>query len=194
MIFPKRQNFQAFEKFQASEKPLIIVGSKNPVKISCTEVAFTEAFNQGFIVNGVNVSSMVADQPIGDEETFLGAKNRAVNSKSVFPEADYWVGIEGGVARDKLGMSAFAWIYIEDKAGRSGWSKTGSFYLPKAIADLVDSGMELGTADDQFFSKENSKQSGGSVGILTNGVLDRSTYYQQAIVLALIPFLSKKLF
>jgi inosine/xanthosine triphosphatase len=188
MIFPKRQNFQASEKF------LIIVGSKNPVKISCTEAAFTEAFNQGFIVNGVNVSSMVADQPIGDEETFLGAKNRAVNSKSVFPEADYWVGIEGGITKDKLGMSAFAWIYIEDRSGRSGWSKTGSFYLPKAIVDLVDSGMELGAADDQFFSQENSKQSGGSVGILTNGVLDRAAYYQQAILLALIPFLSKKLF
>ena len=188
MIFPKRQNFQA------SEKALIIVGSKNPVKISCTELAFTEAFKQGFIVNGVNVSSMVSDQPRGDEETFLGAKNRALNSKSIFPEADYWVGIEGGVAEDALGMNAFAWVYIENKSGKVGYSKTGVFYLPKAIADLVNSGIELGAADDQFFSKENSKQSGGSVGILTNGVLNRESYYQQAIILALIPIIKENLY
>ncbi len=188
MTFPKRQNYQA------SEKQLIIVGSKNPVKISCTESAFTEAFNQGFLVNGVNVSSMVSDQPKGDEETFLGAKNRALNSKSIFPEADYWVGIEGGIAEDKLGMNAFAWIYIEDKKGITGWSKTGSFYLPAAISDLVRSGMELGAADDQFFTKENSKQTGGSVGILTKGVLERTAYYQQAIILALIPFLNEELY
>jgi inosine/xanthosine triphosphatase len=188
MIFPKRQNFQA------SEKALIIVGSKNPVKISCTELAFTEVFNQGFIVNGVNVSSMVSDQPRGDEETFLGAKNRALNSKSIFPEADYWVGIEGGVAEDALGMNAFAWVYIENKSGKMGYSKTGVFYLPKAIADLVNSGIELGAADDQFFSKENSKQSGGSVGILTNGVLNREAYYQQAIILALIPIIKENLY
>ncbi|WP_057937101.1 inosine/xanthosine triphosphatase [Algoriphagus resistens] len=188
MNFPKRENFQA------SEKPLVIVGSKNPVKIACTESAFTEAFATGFIVNGINAASQVSDQPKGDEETYLGARNRVLNSKKTFPEADYWVGIEGGIGEDGRGMYAFAWIYIENKSGLHGKAKTGTFYLPKAIAELIRSGMELGIANDQFFAQENSKQNGGAVGILTRGTITRQTYYNQAIVLALIPFLNNELF
>lgn len=188
MNFPKRQNFQTTDKL------LVIVGSKNPVKIACTESAFTEVFKQPFLVNGINASSLVSDQPIGDQETFTGAKNRAINSKSSFPEADYWVGIEGGISEDEHGMNAFAWIYIENRQGLSGTAKTGTFYLPEGVANLVRSGMELGQADDAYFSKENSKQEGGSVGLLTHGVIDRSQYYHHAIILSLIPFVNEKLY
>ncbi|SFU08609.1 inosine/xanthosine triphosphatase [Algoriphagus locisalis] len=188
MNFPKRENFRP------TDRPLIIVGSKNPVKIACTETAFTEAFTKGFVVNGISAASQVSDQPKGDEETYLGARNRVINAKSIFPEADYWVGIEGGIGEDERGMYAFAWIFIEDKDGVHGKAKTGTFYLPDAIAKLIHSGMELGEADDKFFSQENSKHSGGSVGILTHGVISRQTYYNQAIILALIPFLNKELY
>lgn len=188
MNFPKRQNYQTTEKL------LIIVGSKNPVKIACAESAFSEVFQQPFLVNGINAGSLVSDQPKGDQETFNGAKNRALNSKSSFPEADYWIGIEGGIAEDELGMNAFAWVYVENRAGLSGKAKTGTFYIPEGVAKLVRGGMELGHADDQFFSKENSKQEGGSVGLLTHGVLNRTQYYHQAIILSLIPFLNEKLY
>jgi inosine/xanthosine triphosphatase len=188
MNFPKRQNFNT------QEKKLVIIGSRNPVKIACTESAFSEVFKHPFLVNGVNVSSMVSDQPVGEKETFEGAKNRALNSKSSFPEADYWVGIEGGISEDEFGMSAFAWIYVENKQGLNGKAKTGTFYIPEGVAKLVRSGMELGAADDAFFAKENSKQGGGSVGILTHGVLDRTQYYHQAIILALIPFINECLY
>lgn len=188
MNFPKRVNFQG------SEKQLIIVGSKNPVKLSCTESAFSEAFSKSFLVNGVNAASGVSDQPIGNEETFQGAKSRAENAKKIFPEADFWVGIEGGIDEDDHGMFAFAWIYIKDSKNQSSQSKTGTFYLPKKISELVKSGMELGEADDLVFKQENSKQQGGSVGILTHGVVDRKAYYSQAIILALIPFVNKNLY
>ncbi len=191
MNFPKRINFQAVT---SSEKSLVIVGSKNPVKLDCTRDAFSMAFSKEFLVNGVSAASLVSDQPVGDAETFLGAINRVTNAKMAFPEADYWIGIEGGVSMDEFGMNAFAWIYIEDKSGLTGKAKTGIFYLPNRIAKLINSGLELGHADDQFFARDNSKQNGGSVGILTLGAVDRKAYYTQAIILALIPFLNKNLF
>lgn len=186
--------FKRRENFSPSEKQLVLVGSKNPVKISCTQDGFVQSFNRSFLVEGINAHSGVSDQPFGDAETLLGAKNRASHSREVFPEANFWVGIEGGVDKDEQGMYAFAWIYILGKDGKSGQSKTGTFYLPKAVSKLVESGLELGKADDQIFEQENSKQQGGSVGILTHGVVNRSDYYRQAIILALIPFLNDSLY
>lgn len=189
MAFPKRKNIQ-----QSIRQQLVIVGSKNPVKIECTELGFHQALPYSFLVEGLNVSSGVTAQPVGDEETLEGATNRAVNSKAVFPEADFWVGIEGGVDHFNGEMVAFAWIVVLDKNNKMGKAKTASFILPKAISELVDGGMELGDADDKIFQRENSKEESGAVGILTKGAIDRKEYYQQAVVLALIPFLHEELY
>lgn len=189
MAFPQRKNIKEEKRQQ-----LVIVGSKNPVKISCTDVGFHHAFDSAFLVEGLNVSSEVEDQPIGDEETYLGAFNRAKNAKLVFPEADFWVGIEGGVDEKDGEMFAFAWVVIQNRSGKIGKAKTSTFFLPGVITDLIKGGMELGAADDQVFNKENSKQGNGSVGILTNGSVNRKDYYSQAVILALIPFLNENIY
>jgi len=58
----------------------------------------------------------------------------------------------------------------------------------------VRQGKELGEADDLVFAKENSKQDNGAVGLLTGNVIDRTALYQQAVVLALIPFKNPHLY
>ncbi|MFC3879903.1 inosine/xanthosine triphosphatase [Algoriphagus namhaensis] len=189
MTFPKRENFQ-----KPTNHELIVVGSKNPVKISCTQEGFMQAFDRTFSISGVQAASEVSDQPMGLEETLLGAKNRVKNAKRLFPEADFWVGVEGGVAKDSTGMYAFAWVYILAKNGKTGQAMTGTFYLPRQVMELVESGMELGHADDEIFGDKNSKQKGGSVGLLTKQKINRESYYTSAIILALIPFLNKELY
>jgi len=62
------------------------------------------------------------------------------------------------------------------------------------VVALIQAGMELGHADDLVFQAQNSKQQGGSVGLLTHGLITREAYYQQAMVLALIPFLNESLY
>ena len=54
--------------------------------------------------------------------------------------------------------------------------------------------MELGSANDIVFSKQNSKHNSGAVGLLTNDIITRTTYYQHAAVLALIPLVNKELY
>lgn len=172
----------------------VIVGSKNPVKVGCTREAFTQAIGNVGLVEGVDALSNIPAQPRSEEETLLGAKNRSTHAKSLVPEADYWVGIEGGVDEDPQGMYAFAWIYVLHRSGKSSQSKTGTFYLPPRVVALIQDGMELGHADDLVFQAQNSKQQGGSVGLLTHGLITREAYYQQAMVLALIPFLNESLY
>jgi inosine/xanthosine triphosphatase len=170
------------------------VGSKNPVKVGCAREAFSQAFGKICLVEGVDAHSEISAQPRSEEETLLGAKNRATHAKSLVPQADYWVGIEGGVDEDSQGMYAFAWIYLLHRSGKSSQSMTGTFYLPPQVVALIQEGMELGHADDLVFQAQNSKQQGGSVGLLTHGLIPREAYYQQAMVLALIPFLNESLY
>jgi len=169
----------------------IIIASKNPAKINAVENAFSKVFpNETFEYEGVSVPSDIPDQPIGEEETLLGAENRVSNARKSF-EADYWVGLEGGVAYNKGQLEAFAWMVIQSKE-MHGKGRTGSFFLPPKVAELVKNGMELGHADDVVFGQSNSKQKGGAVGLLTNNLLTRTTYYEQALILALIPFIHKE--
>ncbi|KAJ6443472.1 NTPase [Purpureocillium lavendulum] len=77
---------------------VVIVSSKNPVKIGAARQGFAQMFpGAGFDIRGLSVPSGVPDQPFSDQETLDGATNRANNARAAAPDADYWVGIEGGV-------------------------------------------------------------------------------------------------
>lgn len=170
------------------ETQRIIIASKNPVKIDAALAGFRRMWpGQIFTAEGISVPSGVRDQPMDDGETLLGAHNRAARARTILPEADYWVGIEGGCAEGAGGMETFAWVVVLNRT-LTGRSRTGMFILPEEVAALVRSGMELGHADDAVFGRSNSKQNDGSVGLLTGGVIDRKAYYEHAVVLALIPF------
>lgn len=172
----------------------IVVASKNPVKIKCVEDGFSKMFpGAPFTIQGVEVPSGVSAQPTTEAETLLGAQNRVAAARNLFPQADYWVGVEGGTADDGHEMQAYAWVVVLSPSG-TGRGRTGSFYLPKAIADLVRQGMELGKADDLYFGRNNSKQANGAIGLLTGDVLDRAAYYEHAVIMAFIPFKNPDLY
>jgi len=167
---------------------LVIVASSNPVKIAAARDGFAAMFpHDRFDVRGVEVESGVAHQPVGDSETLRGARTRALNARALMPDADYIVGIEGGVEHHGDSLMAFAWVVILGGA-RSGKAKSGSFLLPREVSDLVHQGVELGEADDIVFAQRDSKRQNGSVGILTGDVMTRLTFYSPAVILALIPF------
>lgn len=167
----------------------IIVASQNPVKVRAVLQGFRRMFpGAEFRVDTVSVPSSVSDQPKTSQETLEGARTRAANAAEKVPESDYWVGIEGGVEKDGNDMAAFAWVVVQGKGGRIGKGRTGTFYLPRPIVDLIAQGKELGEADDIVFKRENSKQENGAVGILTGNAIDRTRLYEEAVILALLPF------
>ena len=172
----------------------VVVASQNPVKLQCSESGFKKTFQDQLIsIQSVSVSSDVPDQPMTDEETLQGARNRANNAKNAYPNADFWIGLEGGIDQNEHEMEAFAWIFITN-GKRNGKARTASFTLPPKIKDLVNQGVELGHADDMIFNRENSKHGNGAVGILTHELIDRAAYYEPAVILALIPFVNEELY
>jgi inosine/xanthosine triphosphatase len=172
----------------------IIVASANPVKLRAVSQGFQRMFpGQEFQVEQLVGVQGNSSQPRGDLDTLQDASSRAERAALLIPQADFWVGVEGGIEEQGLQMAAFAWIVVKSK-NRTGKGRTGAFYLPQAVADLVRQGKELGEADDIVFGRSNSKQANGAIGILTGDVIDRTQLYEHAVILALIPFKNPQLY
>ena len=172
----------------------LVIASTNPVKIQAAVNGFQRLFPGSELnVIAASVPSDVAHQPLSDEETLRGALARAANARAAHPDADYWIGIEGGVQPIGQEMTAFAWIVVRSEAA-IGKGRTGTFFLPPAVAELIRQGKELGEADDIVFGRSNSKQDNGAVGLLTDNVIDRVQLYEHAMILALIPFKNEALY
>jgi inosine/xanthosine triphosphatase len=169
----------------------VVVASVNPVKVNAVNEAFVSIFKESIEIFSIEVASGVCDQPLTDAETYLGAANRAKEAKNKLQEADYWVGIEGGV--DSFGgdfFHAFGWVYIMGRE-MEGFSRSASFPLTLEISQLILQGKELGVITDELFGLHQSKQKGGMIGVLTGGAVDRRALYVQPIQFALIPFINK---
>jgi len=172
----------------------VYIASTNPVKIAATQRGFETMFpGEQFEVLSRKNEVFVASQPMGDKETLEGAWKRANNIRELAPEADYWVGIEGGCADHPGGLSAFAWVVVLT-AQHCGRGRSGEFFLPDKVAQLVRQGVELGEADDQVFSRNNSKQNNGAIGLLTDDAITREGLYVPAVIFALIPFKNPELY
>ncbi len=172
----------------------IVIASHNPVKREAVRAGFARMFpDQDFTVQAVSAPSGVPDQPTTDAETLAGACNRSAAVRELAPQADYWVGIEGGIEDQGEVMWAFAWVAVRSRTGL-GRARTGILALPPRVAQLVREGKELGEADDMVFGRTNSKQQDGAVGLLTGGAIDRAMFYTEAVILALVPFKNEDLY
>lgn len=172
----------------------IVVASGNPVKVNATRSGFQRMFpDTDFELVMVSVDSGVSHQPMTEAETLQGAENRAKEAARSVPQADFWVGIEGGIEDLADGMLAYAWIVVRCD-GPTGKGRTGAFLLPESVAQLVRAGKELGDANDLVFGRQNSKQQDGAIGLLTGGIMDRTELYEHAVVLALAPIKSAEFF
>ncbi len=172
----------------------VIVASTNPVKLQAARLGFEKMFPaEQFEVKGLIVPSGVSHQPFSSLETLQGAQNRAQAASQTLPQANYWVGIEGGIEDLGHEMASFAWVVILSPT-QAGKGRTGTFFLPPPVAELIRQGKELGEADDIVFNKSNSKQENGAIGILTGDVIDRTRLYEHAVILALAPFKHPDLF
>jgi inosine/xanthosine triphosphatase len=174
----------------------ILVGSKNPVKIKAVEEAFKCYFNDVKVL-GIEVQSNVPEQPVGNE-IFIGAENRAqhlveLNWKENL-NADFFVGIEGGINQTYGRWFAFGCICIIDKKLFKAFGTSPHFELPNLMIEKLLSGIELGTIIDEHTNMHNTKQNSGAIGYFTKGKIDRENLYLQGLLVSLVPFINYDLF
>lgn len=177
----------------------VIVASLNPAKIAAAQLALAQLLpDSAFVVTGVAVDSGVAEQPVSDTETYQGARQRAFAAKISVPEADLWIGMEGGIEFINPQLNpqhciAFAWIQVLGSTLDNA-SRSASLTLPPIVAQALANGEALGPAMDRLYQQSHNRPTGGAIGMLTQQHLTRRTVYRDTLILALAPWLNPQLY
>ncbi len=170
----------------------VAVGSTSDSKLRATRAVFARIDPQAS-VEAVPVDSAVSEQPIGDQETIGGALYRAREGRRL-ADADFGVGIEGGVHHDERGVWICAWVAVVDRQGREGLGCGLRLVLPDWIARRALAGEPVGQIVDTFLGVSEAHEAHGVVGVLTRGLVDRQAALEQALLAALAPFLSPDMY
>lgn len=171
---------------------LVAVGSKNPVKVGAGRNVMERLF-PGIAVQGIEVPSGVPVQPIGEEETAQGAINRARAAREAL-DADFGVGLEGGVAFKGHACWMVQYCAVADRTGRVSVAPGVQFLLPPSIGRQVRAGAEVGPLFDAVAGVANIKQKTGVIGFLTNGLVLREDMYTHMVAAAMVQFLHPELY
>lgn len=175
-----------------NNKLTVMIGSTNPVKVQAVRVVFEKIYGE-VEVCGVEVESGVGEQPMSEEETVRGAKNRARKvMRQTKEKVDYGVGIEGGVVEIRGKLFECAWVAVRNQKGKEGLGGGLYFELPPKVAAKIRRGGELGPIMNELTGVEDVKKKMGAIGILTRNKLNRQQAYEQIIWTAMVRFLSPK--
>jgi inosine/xanthosine triphosphatase len=164
----------------------IAVGSLNPAKIGAVERAANQ-FLAEVKVLPVEVFTSVPDQPWGDEQTALGAEQRARDALNA-AAGDIGIGVESGVAEGPTGrLYAVSWAFAVDQRGRTGIGGSERFPLPDTVAErLLRGDGELGAVMDEILPNTAGRaRLVGAVNVVTGSKRDRMDLLTIAVIHAL---------
>lgn len=160
----------------------VIIGTKNKAKIGAVMSVMSQYFPKANY-DLVDVASGVSEQPMSNEETRMGAINRAKAAVSAIDGADCGFGLEGGVYELDGQMYCCNWGAMALPNGDVYSCAGASFILPEAVASRVRSGEELGPVMDDFTKTADIRHHAGAIGIFTNGLVDRKEMFEHITTL-----------
>ena len=177
--------------------PVAMVGSTNPGKIAATQAALNEwpslqssPYANSYIVRGMATESGVREQPLGLEETVLGAKNRARAARED-SGAHIGIGLESGLVEVENSTVDFCACVIYD-GDRYHVGLSSGWPLPPRVAATIpflgynQSFENVGVSADATGD--------GVLSALSGGVLSRPIQMQEAVRAALVSAQNEALF
>ncbi|ENN96843.1 hypothetical protein J422_00310 [Methanocaldococcus villosus KIN24-T80] len=163
---------------------VVALGSKNPIKVKATKEAFERVIGYSEIIP-VDVDSKVSPHPIGLEETYKGALNRA---KEAFKKIQcvYSVGIEAGMIElDGHYLDIHVAVVYDGIRETVGLSQ--GFEYPKIVAEHIMKGIEGKIIAEKISGIKGIGESVGMIGYLTDNHIKREDLCRDAVIMALIP-------
>ncbi|MET3658769.1 MULTISPECIES: DUF84 family protein [Sporosarcina] len=152
-----------------------MIGSTNPAKVKAVKAVLAIHFPQALIAE-TDVGSGVSDQPFSDDETRLGAINRALRAAGKGASA-IGIGLEGGVRILEGQMYLCNWGALTLPDGTRFTAGGAQIPLPKEIADELMTGKELGPVVDTYFKSSGIRMKEGAIGMLTANAVKRDELF-----------------
>lgn len=168
----------------------IFIGSTNPVKINAVVSAASETWPT-VEVKGFDVPSGIPEQPIGDDQTRMGAHNRALRAlerglqELKQREQVLGIGLEGGVIMMGDEMWSTVWAVVVDQTGATFASNGARFPVPPIVAERIKAGEEMGPIVEHVVKQADVRKKQGMIGIITKGFVDRTEEYSVIAKMAL---------
>lgn len=168
----------------------VVVGSKNIPKRNAVEKAFVAAFpHEEITVETVSTDSGVSPHPTSADESITGALARIAHAKELVSNADYYVGIEGGLLKASGRAWEIGWIAISNAGGKVATGLSSGIELQGKILQSVLDGVELNEVLEDDFGIQSAGNNNGYYGLATNDLVTRQAAYEQGVTFALAPFL-----
>lgn len=158
-----------------------VIGSVNLAKVTAADDVISQHFPQSTI-SSIEVGSGVSNQPYGDEETRLGAINRALRAVGKNRET-IGIGLEGGVRRIGEQMYLCNWGALVLPSGRRFTAGGAQIPLPQEIAVMVAAGNELGQVVDNYFELSGIRSKEGAIGMFTAFAVNRDDLFKHVMQL-----------
>ena len=180
---------------------IIAVGSTRGPKVEAvrrvmgTLASISPAFERAEVVP-FDASTGAPPMPLSLDEMLEGARGRAQlafeSLAAAGRRADYAVGLEGGIDLRRTAPSnrgfLMSWAYVTD-GHRGAHGCGGAVEVPSGLlASVVDRGIELSEAMDALSGERGVRDRQGAWGILTRGMVDRTTSFEAALLNAFAPF------
>ena len=184
------------------EPILVAVGSLRRPKLEAVREALAAisqrfASHASYEVVGVDVPSGVGHTPLSRDEMITGARQRAENlltlARQKHERWKYFTGLEGGldIVHDRGRRRVFLenWACVLDTAGRESYGQSGAIALPEPLVKkVVDEGVELSVAIDEFAGETGIRDAQGAWGVLTGNLITRQDAFRVSFINAFAPF------
>lgn len=167
----------------------VAIGSTNPAKINGVKRAFENYYEHVYIKHH-HVDNLVGPQPIGYDQILNGSLNRALEIKKIYPDSDFYVGVEAGLVEHMDRYFALQVSTVISKSGKISYGISPAFEVPTEIALQVIEGkvVELEDAVLKYYGVKNIGEKEGLIGLLSRGKVTREDLSFIATLMALINF------
>lgn len=173
----------------------IVIGSANVPKREAVIEAFRRAHKDQHIdANYVTTDSAVSSHPTSATEAMQGALNRVADARRQVQEADYYVGIEGGLLQSDGRAWEIGWVAISNSEGSVATGLSAGIELQGTILKAVQEGIELNDVLEDIYGTKGVGNANGYNGLATNDLVTRQQAYVQGVLFALAQFLHPELY
>ncbi len=156
---------------------VVAVGSKTGVKVKSTQNALEK---ENVIIMPCPARSKVQDQPLTEEETKLGALNRAKDCLAK-TDAEIAFGLESGVFFKDDEVYLCNWGVLIDRNDKMFVTNSPNILLPKEFRDDLLSGKPLKDIIHDFTGMETEDNNTCAIALFTNHSFSREKQFTEIV-------------